>query len=72
MLVGWSVGWSVRLSVCPHITLKTGYVAIASRLGFGNNLVFFMAGVLLLLGLFTIQLTTKRLEIKFFIAGIFL
>jgi hypothetical protein len=26
-LVRWSVGWSV----CPHITSKTGYVAIASR-----------------------------------------
>jgi hypothetical protein len=26
--------------VCPHITSKTGYIAIASRLGFGNNLVY--------------------------------
>jgi hypothetical protein len=29
----------VRPLVCPHITSKTGYVAIALRLGFGNNLV---------------------------------
>jgi hypothetical protein len=33
------VGWSVRPLVCPHINSKTGYVAIVSRLGFGNNLV---------------------------------
>jgi hypothetical protein len=39
MLVGWSVGPLVGPSVCPHITLKTDYVAIALRLGFGNNLV---------------------------------
>jgi hypothetical protein len=50
-LVGPSVGWLVHplvgWSMCPHdeilqnlLTLKTGYVAIALRLGFGNNLVF--------------------------------
>jgi hypothetical protein len=42
-LVGWLVGPLVgplvRWSVCPHITSKTGYVAISLRLGFGNNLV---------------------------------
>jgi hypothetical protein len=32
MLVGWSV--------CPHITSKTDYVAIPSRLGFGDPLVY--------------------------------
>jgi hypothetical protein len=42
MLVGWSVGWSVRPSVgwlvCPHITLKkTGYVAISSHRGEGRG-----------------------------------
>jgi hypothetical protein len=35
-LVGSSVCWLVHLC---HITSKTGYVAIALRLGFGNNLV---------------------------------
>jgi hypothetical protein len=45
MLVGWSVGWSVRPLVCPYITSKTGYVAIALRLGFGNNLVFQVAAI---------------------------
>ena len=48
-LVGWSARWlvcllvgpSVDWSVCPHITSKTGYVAIGLRLGFGNNLGFF-------------------------------
>jgi hypothetical protein len=47
MLVGWSVGQWVGPSVRPHIeilqnllTSKIGYVAIASHLGFGNNLVF--------------------------------
>jgi hypothetical protein len=50
-LVRWSVGllvrWSISWSVCPHdkifrnlLTSKTGYVAIPSRLGFGDNLVF--------------------------------
>jgi hypothetical protein len=45
-LVGWSVGPLVHPSACPHdeilrnlLTSKTVYVAIASRLGFGNNLV---------------------------------
>jgi hypothetical protein len=40
MLVGGLVCPFVGWSVCSHITLKTGYVAIASRLGFGNNLVY--------------------------------
>jgi hypothetical protein len=35
-LVGPSVGWLD----CPHITSKTDYVAIPSRLGLGNLLVF--------------------------------
>jgi hypothetical protein len=33
VLVGWSVGWLVG----PHITSKTGYVAIASRRGEGRG-----------------------------------
>jgi hypothetical protein len=32
-------GWLVRWLVCPHITSKTDYVAIPSRLGFGDLLV---------------------------------
>jgi hypothetical protein len=38
----------------------------------GPKILFFVAGVLLLLGLFTIRLTTEGLEINFFIAGILL
>jgi hypothetical protein len=38
----------------------------------GPEILFFIAGILLLLGLFTIELTTEGLEIKFFIAGILL
>jgi hypothetical protein len=34
MLVGWSV--------FPHITSKTDYVAIPSRLGYGDLLVFWI------------------------------
>jgi hypothetical protein len=36
------------------------------------KILFFIAGILLLVGLFTIELTTEGLEIKFFIAGILL
>jgi hypothetical protein len=36
-LIGLSVGWLVHPSVCPHITSKTGYVAIASRRGEGRG-----------------------------------
>jgi hypothetical protein len=43
MLVRWSVGPLVRWSVGPHITSKTDYVAIPSRLGFGDPLVFLFA-----------------------------
>jgi hypothetical protein len=54
---GYFDGWSF----CPHneilLTPKTGYVAIASRLGFGINLV-------------TMIQTTEGLEIMFFIAAI--
>jgi hypothetical protein len=35
----------------------------------GPNILFFTAGIWLLLGLFTIELTTEGLEIKFIIAG---
>jgi hypothetical protein len=35
--IGWSVHWLVHPSVGPHITLKTGYVAIASRRGEGRG-----------------------------------
>jgi hypothetical protein len=38
----------------------------------GPKILFFIAGILLLLRLFTIELTTEGLEIKFFIAGILL
>ena len=38
----------------------------------GQKILYFIAGVLLLLVLFTIELTTKGLESKFFIAGILL
>jgi hypothetical protein len=38
----------------------------------GPKILFFIAGILLLLGLFTIELTAEGLEIKFFIAGILL
>jgi hypothetical protein len=41
-LVRPSVGPSIRWLVCPHITSKTDYVAIPSRLGFGDPLVFVM------------------------------
>jgi hypothetical protein len=34
-------------------------------------MLLFIAGILLLLGLFTTELTVEGLEIKFFIAGIF-
>jgi hypothetical protein len=37
VLVGPSVCWSVGWSVCPHITSKTGYIAIASRRGGGRG-----------------------------------
>jgi hypothetical protein len=40
MLVRWSVGPSVRWLVGPHITSKTEYVAIVSRLGFGVTSLF--------------------------------
>ena len=33
----WSVRWSVGRSVCPHISSKTGYVAIVSRRGGGRG-----------------------------------
>jgi 2-phospho-L-lactate guanylyltransferase (CobY/MobA/RfbA family) len=66
MLVGWLVGPLVGPSV-PTLKFceilqnllmsKTRYVAIASRLGFGNNLVI-------------IKSTTERLKFKFFSAGI--
>jgi hypothetical protein len=36
----------------------------------GPKILFFIAGILLLVGLFTIELTTKGLEFKFFKAGI--
>jgi hypothetical protein len=36
------------------------------------KILFFIAGILLFLGLFSIELTTEGLEIKFFIAGILL
>jgi hypothetical protein len=39
----WLVGPSVRWLVCPHITSKTGYVAIASRLEFGVTSLFLQA-----------------------------
>jgi hypothetical protein len=35
----------------------------------GPKILLFIAGVLILQGLFTIKLTTEQLEIKFFIAG---
>jgi hypothetical protein len=35
----------------------------------GPKILFFIAGILLLMGLFTIELITEGLEIKFFIAG---
>jgi hypothetical protein len=35
--VCWLVGPSVGWLVCPHITLKTGYVAIALRRGEGRG-----------------------------------
>jgi hypothetical protein len=35
--------WSVGPLVCPPITSKTDYVAIPSRLGFGDPLVLFDA-----------------------------
>jgi hypothetical protein len=38
----------------------------------GPKMLFFIAGVLLLQGLFTMKLTTEGLRIKFFIAGILL
>jgi hypothetical protein len=38
----------------------------------GTNDLFFIAGILLLLGLFTIELTPEGPEIKFFIEGILL
>jgi predicted membrane protein len=38
----------------------------------GPKILFFIAGVLLLLGLFTMKLTTEGLESKFLIAGILL
>jgi hypothetical protein len=38
----------------------------------GPNNLFFIAGILLFMGLFTIELSTEGLEIKFFIAGILL
>jgi hypothetical protein len=47
MLVRLSVGWSVRLLVGPHITSKTDYVAIPSRLGFGDPLVFIMKRIII-------------------------
>jgi hypothetical protein len=37
MLVGLSVGPSVVPLICPHITSKTDYVAIASRRGEGRG-----------------------------------
>jgi len=37
MLVHWSIRWLVRPLVGPHITSKTGYVAIASRRGEGRG-----------------------------------
>jgi hypothetical protein len=46
-VVGWLIGPLVHCSVCPHdeilrnlLTSKTGYVAIASRLGFGVTSLF--------------------------------
>jgi hypothetical protein len=39
-LVCWSVHWLVGWLVGPHITSKTDYVAIASRLGFGVTSLF--------------------------------
>jgi hypothetical protein len=53
----------------PHLNIQ-GNLSITNLKG--PKILFFMAGILLLLGLFTIELTTEGLEIKFFIAGIFL
>jgi hypothetical protein len=47
MLVRLSVGWSVRLLVGTHITSKTDYVAIPSRLGFGDPLVFIVKRIII-------------------------
>jgi hypothetical protein len=41
--VGPLVGRSVRLSVCPRITLKTDYVAIPSHLELGDPLVYIVS-----------------------------
>jgi hypothetical protein len=61
----------MQLSLCRLVHKKN---IIQGNLGLTNlkgpRIVFFIAGVLLLEGLFTINLTTEGLEIKFFIAGI--
>jgi hypothetical protein len=77
---------SISLSVLRRATLYGGGVHmdgcmviqtyIQGNLGLTNlkgpTILFFIAGILIFMGLFTIELTTEGLEIKFFIAGILL
>jgi hypothetical protein len=94
-LVGWLVRWSVgplvRCSVCPHneilqnlLTSKTGYVAIASRLGFGVTSLFYPSVAVfkpLLLCLWSLRIlwvmvhamrySDLNLELEFLANGIF-
>jgi hypothetical protein len=71
--VGPSVGWSVGPLVGPHITLKTDYVAIASRRGEGrgNQLMSKTGYVEIALRLVTVArscfITVKIITTAFFI-----
>jgi hypothetical protein len=62
--------------MCPYFYSSDTEVKIQENLGLTNlkgpEILFFIAEILLLLGLFTVELTIQGLEIKFFIAGILL